>query len=141
MPYTWVHIIKSASHYQAFLRHIYDESEDIFPGLDFVIDGVIKCKDGRIFGTEGRKMLLIGTDTFYIYPIFRMIEGGIIGSDSVILIDDISEDEIDLESKNCWFRNGKCFTKEQDLLDYLSSISFSFPDNSFPSRYKGKYEN
>jgi len=85
-------------------------------------------------------MLLIGIDTFYIYPIFRMIEKNVIKSDFVVLVDDISNDQVNFENKDCWLKDGKCFTDEDDLLDYLDSISFKFPDGSFPSRHLPKVE-
>ena len=135
MPYTWLLSVYSGKNYQEVLSYVYDMNEDIFPGLDFVVKGQIECKNGRVIGCKEGFLFLIGVDTFYVYPIFKMIEKKIVDSDSVILVGDISSDQVNFENKECWLKNAKCFTNEDNLLDYLENISFKFSDGSFPSRH------
>ena len=123
--YGWIHIINSKEDYERLWKYI-GEIREIYLGNFLIINGSLTCKDGRVIGNEGEKMVAITTMTYEKEPMETMIKSRIINPSMTVLITDLDPDELikTNEGANLIKKRIKDFEKPSEFKKYLRKIGF-----------------
>jgi hypothetical protein len=121
----WIHFIDSKEPYERIWEIIVIVRE-LYLGTMIIIGGFLTCKDGRIFGNKGELTAVIITSTFNKETMERLIELGNLNSSMIVLFEDLSPEEVDL---NAEYTSGikkeiKNFEGPKEFEDYLEKIHY-----------------
>ncbi len=150
----WIQIIRSSTQYQDLFKYIYEEGDSIYSGINIVIHGVIRCKDGREIGKKNKYTHILTFLAFSEKIIEKIVSTGLSDYESIFEISDISDNERvqnenasaivdDYSSDNyqvCLFKKGKSFKFESDLNEYLNKINFKYEDGSLFKHFVNKFK-
>ena len=119
----WILLFKSKDHLDYLQDH---KPYSILFSCYLVIDGALKCSDGRIFGEEGKINLAISLITLGREPVEKMIKEGIIDSNSVVLMNDIRSEELHYSDEGTDIKKAKYFELHRDFKKYLLSLQVKY---------------
>ncbi len=123
--YDWIHFIDSKETYEKLWEIIVNVRE-LYLGTFIIIDGLLTCKDGRIFGDKGEVTAAIITSTFNKETMERLIESSNLNSSMIVLFEDLLPEEVNLNAK---YTSGikkeiKNFEGPREFEDYLEKIQY-----------------
>lgn len=97
-----------------------------------VIDGALKCKDGRFFCKVNQKNILFSLFIKSEEALQDLINKKVLNPKLFVPHEEIEPSELGKNFEEGVFKNGKWFEIDMDLFDYLEELSFKFEDNSIP---------
>jgi len=139
--YSWIVVVTTNKEHFNLLDHVFENQKNFYLGVDIVLDGALKLKDGRLIGENNKKMLL-KTFTTKTKDYFKdIIKKNIINSNAIISVDNgIDDDDFFIEDETELLKKGKSFENERELLKYLNQNDFKFDDGSRYRIYVPKFE-
>ncbi|MEJ2252493.1 MAG: hypothetical protein P8Y97_22890 [Candidatus Lokiarchaeota archaeon] len=123
--YNWIHIINSLEDYKDLWNKIFNIRE-LHLGMFIVVNGSLTLKNGTELGNKGEIFAAIITYTYEKETMDRLIELGKINPSTLILFDDITQEELTDESE---YSSGikkeiKNFEKPSEFRNYLEKVRY-----------------